>query len=789
MKILIISPTPSHPQNAGNRQRIHALMQRLKQYGHELHFCFVRREWVDEESLQAMGRCWDRFTTIDYNRKLERKTKGETFGIDDWFPPQLEEEFAKLALAEAPDVVMVEYVFLSKALDFFPASCLKIIDTHDVFADRHLRLESVGLEASFFYTTADEEAAGLNRADIVLAIQDEERGRLQELTTASVITVGFAPRVERPEVPLHMIAPAKGRKGQPRASGAERSDPASDEAGNLSIGYLGSGNLLNVQAVQRFLGALDSARMEAGGARICIGGGTSAALGELPGFAERVGAVDDLGRFYGTLHLAINPHEGGTGLKIKTVEALAHGLPVIGTTEAFLGLEPEAAFHSASSAAEVGRFVLRYVQDPGFRAEVTEASRQVRERYMAAVDRQLGAFKDLDTLRSVLKRPRVLFITDIAFWQECLGNHARMAEQIRAARASMDVDVLVFRTLSEDDHSALQAIVGGRGRVFSFKDYIEPTFTQALWLEASSDLTGFERKSFSRQYFAALEAHLAQHGYDAYILQYIRLSYLRHAKGLPALSVIDIHDVMSMRIENFAWFGMKHFMQISDVEEMKILGSFRLILAIQAFEYNYLNSLFPGRVIYFPHILSDVARREPAEQARRIIFVGGNSPMNRDGVCWFLEQVWPCFQNREVEFHVAGDVCQALPEGLPGVVLHGRIDDLRGFLRTGDIAINPVFYGGGLKIKTVEYLCYGIPSVLTLEAVFGIPGGDGQAYLLATSRAEFIEALDKLLDNSGARQVMAEKAFEFGRRRFAARALVPGISVVTALALSQRDAA
>lgn len=766
MKVLVISPTPSHPQNAGNRQRIFAMLSRLKQYGHQVHFCFIRREWVADDQLQAMRQAWDGLTLIPYDRKQERRSKGDVWGIDDWFLPSLTAEFTALAAQHQPDVVLVEYVFYSKALDFFPASCLKIIDAHDVFTDRHLRLKEVGLEPAFFWTNAEQERIGLDRADLVLAIQDEERGRLEELTRAAVVTLGFMPEVKGP---------------LPPRSAATAVAPV--------VGYIGSGNPLNVQAVRHFLQGLDQPAMLAAGAALRIGGGAATALKELPPPAQPVGEVSDLAGFYAGLDLAINPHEGGTGLKIKTVEALAHGLPVIGTAEAFLGLEPEAAFHAAGSAAEVGHFVNRYLQEPAFQDEVAEASRRIARRYTDLVETQLAMFRSLEELRQRLRRPRLLLVTDIAFWHESLGNHARIAEQIRAARSYMDVDVFVFRSLAPKDRAALQRIVGARGQVFSFKAYPGSETRQPIWVEAAKLLAGFEHKSFSRQYFATLEEHLAQQRYDAVVLQYIRLSYLRHVRGMPELSILDIHDVMSLRVKNFALFGLDHFLKIEEREELSILSGFRFILAIQAYEYKYLNAVFPGQAIYFPHALSEVTRRSPPARPKRIIFVGGDSPMNRDGLNWFLQQVWPCFLDRGVELHVAGDVCKTIAQDHPNVVLHGRVDDLKGFLRQADLAINPVYYGGGLKIKTVEYLCYGIPAVLTLEAAFGVPGGEGEAYLLARSRGEFISHLDRLISDPELCRKVSEQAFAFGRRQFGPRALAPGLGAIAAMARALSPAA
>ena len=123
-----------------------------------------------------------------------------------------------------------------------------------------------------------------------------------------------------------------------------------------------------------------------------------------------------------------------------------------------------------------------------------------------------------------------------------------------------------------------------------------------------------------------------------------------------------------------------------------------------------------------------------------------------------------------------------MPGRRAGVVAHGPVPDQQAFLDTLDIAVNPVFYGGGLKIKTVEYLARGLPSVLTAEALFGIAGGAGTAYALAEDRAGFVEALARLVLDPTARARMAEAAFTFGRRHFGPQALDPAIGAIAALA-------
>jgi glycosyltransferase involved in cell wall biosynthesis len=57
---------------------------------------------------------------------------------------------------------------------------------------------------------------------------------------------------------------------------------------------------------------------------------------------ELVGQLDDLREAYAQARVVINPAVAGTGLKIKTVEALAHLRPVVAWPAGVDGLDPMA---------------------------------------------------------------------------------------------------------------------------------------------------------------------------------------------------------------------------------------------------------------------------------------------------------------------------------------------------------------------------------------------------------------------------------------------------------------
>jgi glycosyltransferase involved in cell wall biosynthesis len=751
MRILVVSPTPTHPQDAGNRARIHALLSGLKEAGHAIHLCLLLRENPSPAALAAMRAAWDEVVEVPHDRGRERKGLGALNALDDWILPEAEAAFAALA-ARRPgfDAVLVEYVFLSRALEFFGEGVTKILDTHDVFGGRAAGLAALGLENRFFATTPEEEGRGLDRAGLVLAIQEEEAAVLRSRTRAPVITLGHLPADPRPPLP-------------PRAPD-----------GWVSIGYIGSANPLNTRALGRFLAALDPAALAGMGGEMVVAGGAGRDLREGAGL-RLLGPVPDADALYAGVDLVVNPHEGGTGLKVKTVEALARGRPVIGTAEAFAGLPATAHFHAARDAAEVAALARRYVADAEFRGEVAAASRRLFQSYAAEVEAARAVLERPRAAALATTRPRILLVTDIPFWRESLGNQARIAALAGAMAAEADVDLFFCGRLDDAERDAAWRPLGARGRVF----VAEAGGGAAMpW-----GLTPFEKARFDPALFAALEAHLLAHPPQAVVIQYIRLSYLRLAAAMPALTVLDTHDIMSLRAQNFRRFGVEHFLQIGTAEELRILAGFALVLAIQAEEANWLAPLLPGRVLLAPHALPALPRaRGGAPGGKvRVGFIGGDSPMNRDGLSWLLDQVWPAIAPLGAELHVAGGVCARL-EPREGVVPHGEVADAQAFLDGLDIAVNPVAYGGGLKIKTVEYLCRGLPSVLTAEAVFGIAGGAGEAYLVAEDRAAFVAALAGLVGSPAARARMGEAAFAFGRRHFGPGTLQGAARTIGALA-------
>jgi Methyltransferase domain/Glycosyl transferases group 1 len=215
-----------------------------------------------------------------------------------------------------PHVLQVEYIWMTRLLPLVRADVLKVLDTIDVFSsiDRKVRIFGV------HDVTVDphEEAERLRRGDLIVAIQDDERQELQRLAPGlPVVTAG---------VDFDVVA-----------------DAAGSIAGRIL--FIASGNPRNCKGLTDFLRlAWPRIRRSVPDAELVVVGAVAAAVAgrRVPGLTV-AGAVNDVAPLYREAALVINPVVAGTGVKIKTIEALCHLRPIVTWPAGVDGLDPRLA--------------------------------------------------------------------------------------------------------------------------------------------------------------------------------------------------------------------------------------------------------------------------------------------------------------------------------------------------------------------------------------------------------------------------------------------------------------
>ncbi|MBP6898911.1 MAG: glycosyltransferase family 4 protein [Burkholderiaceae bacterium] len=328
MRILIVSPTATHPANSGSRARVQALAATLMRAGHELHMAYVKRDSPGDEAAMAAF-FGGNFHLLSYRQparresglqRLTRRVRNlwdvdsrHAFGIDDWYDDAIDAPLLLLQQRLAFDAVMVEYGFLSRALDLFDAQTLKVLDTHDVFAGRHRQFIAQGLQPEWFSTRAADEGIAVRRADVTIAIQAGEIDHFRQLGARRVVEVGHLQTLQR----IHPT-PAAGAR----------------------MLFVGGSSPINADGIGHFIGqVLPRIRQQLPAAVLQVAGGVCERLAQAPG-VELLGRVDDLLAAYAGAGLVVNPVRLGTGLNIKSAEALGHGLPLLSSSTGARGFEP-----------------------------------------------------------------------------------------------------------------------------------------------------------------------------------------------------------------------------------------------------------------------------------------------------------------------------------------------------------------------------------------------------------------------------------------------------------------
>lgn len=356
-RVLIVTPTYTHPPDQGNSARIQSFGRQLKARGIEVDVLYFVLDGFRGHGLDHMRREWSNVELLDAIQH-KQQSYASHWGLDDWCHDALTRRVTAMAARKSYSAVIVNYVWLSGCLEGVHDS-LRILDTHDVFGDRASIALEAGMEPSWFFTSREDEARGLDRADIVIAIQDQEQAYFATQTRANVITAGHV--VDAPP-PLQR--------------------PDSDR---IDFGYFASANPWNIASLH----SLDQSLARTGQSlQWGIAGSISSKIDHTLSQPLMIGRVDQPSDFYDMVDCVVNPMTAGTGLKIKTIEALAHCRPLIGTTQAYLGLNTRHESQRLVTTDDVASAMADYQNNPAYRREVIDASQAVFRDYMVRTNQQ-----------------------------------------------------------------------------------------------------------------------------------------------------------------------------------------------------------------------------------------------------------------------------------------------------------------------------------------------------------------------------------------------------------------
>jgi glycosyltransferase involved in cell wall biosynthesis len=124
---------------------------------------------------------------------------------------------------------------------------------------------------------------------------------------------------------------------------------------------------------------------------------------------------------------------------------------------------------------------------------------------------------------------------------------------------------------------------------------------------------------------------------------------------------------------------------------------------------------------------------------------------NAQGLLWFVERVWPLLLKRhpDLRFDIVGKNpdprLQKAVADFSGIRLRGFVSDLQTIYRDSRVSVAPLLFGSGMKVKVLDAMARGMPTVTTPVGAEGIEIENGKHLLVAEDPSTMASHIDGLL--------------------------------------------
>lgn len=179
-----------------------------------------------------------------------------------------------------------------------------------------------------------------------------------------------------------------------------------------------------------------------------------------------------------------------------------------------------------------------------------------------------------------------------------------------------------------------------------------------------------------------------------------------------------------------------------------------------------------GRFVQ-PICVPQVVEPSPVSAARgpacRVVYVGNLTwQPNVEGLSWFCQTVWPLVRARLplATFRIAGSGLSShdrVPDAWtgPGIELVGYVDDLAAFAKQADVWVAPVSGGSGVRIKLLDSLRLGVPTVTTQDGAKGLSVRSGRELFVEDHPDAFARAIVRLWEEPDLAQRLREAGLSY----------------------------
>jgi sugar transferase (PEP-CTERM/EpsH1 system associated) len=251
--------------------------------------------------------------------------------------------------------------------------------------------------------------------------------------------------------------------------------------------------------------------------------------------------------------------------------------------------------------------------------------------------------------------------------------------------------------------------------------------------------------------------------------------------------VIDFVDIDSDKWRQYAlkrtwpmnWVYRREADYLLDFEK-RVASCFDVSLFVSSAEaemFEQLSGGQGGKVDFYPngvdidYFSSDKPYSNPySSDEKALVFTGAMDYWpNIDAVDWFGREIFPEILRADeaARFYIVGgnptEKVQQLQK-LPGIVVTGRVDDVRPYIHHAEAALAPMRIARGVQNKVLEAMAMGKPTIVTPQGLEGIDAEDGNEVLVAGDGEAFVERILSVL--KGEWEDVGDKARDLIRRAY-----------------------
>lgn len=284
------------------------------------------------------------------------------------------------------------------------------------------------------------------------------------------------------------------------------------------------------------------------------------------------------------------------------------------------------------------------------------------------------------------------------------------------------------------------------------------------------------RRHFHRAVMKRLLAECRAHAFDAVYCDH--LSMLEYGRRLRRPIVLDAHNVEFEIIRRHAatlgWSPLRAFAELEwrrlERYERRWYPGCRLIYSVSEIDAKSIRRLAGDRVpVVVVPISVDAQAAVPIRMLAsnpEILFVGGlHWPPNADAIIHFVEQIFPSIRKvvPDARLTVVGKNPDHVARRLgptEGVRFVGHVEDVEPYFQRSRVMVVPIRSGSGMRVKILDGLARGVPTVATSIGCEGIDIEAGTHMLVADEPADFAAHVVRVLSDDA----LARSTADAGRR-------------------------